>query len=55
MPEYIPVPQYKLNNGITIPLVGYGTFAKGRTSGLTYNAVTAALDAGYRHLDCAWL
>lgn len=49
------VPEYTLNNGISIPLIGFGTFAKGRTAGLSYKAILTALDAGYRHLDCAWL
>jgi diketogulonate reductase-like aldo/keto reductase len=49
------IPTYKLNNGVEVPLVGFGTFAKGRTPRLTYEAVTTALEAGYRHLDCAWL
>jgi diketogulonate reductase-like aldo/keto reductase len=51
----VAIPTYTLNNGIVTPLVGFGTFAKGRTAGLSYNAIIAALDAGYRHLDCAWL
>ncbi|KAL9083509.1 MAG: hypothetical protein Q9165_008490 [Trypethelium subeluteriae] len=48
------IPQHVLSNGVTIPLIGFGTFAKGRSAGLSYEAVTTALDAGYRHLDCAW-
>ena len=49
------IPSHTLNNGVTIPLLGFGTFAKGRKDGETYVAVTAALEAGYRHFDCAWL
>jgi diketogulonate reductase-like aldo/keto reductase len=49
------IPTYTLSNGVEIPLLGFGTFAKGRTPGMTYDAVTVALEAGYRHLDCAWL
>jgi diketogulonate reductase-like aldo/keto reductase len=45
---------YKLNNGYTIPAVGFGTFANEGSKGETYKAVTAALKTGYRHLDCAW-
>ncbi|KAK3390030.1 NADP-dependent oxidoreductase domain-containing protein [Podospora didyma] len=45
---------YTLNNGVTIPAVGFGTFANEGAKGETYRAVTAALEAGYRHLDCAW-
>ncbi|KAH8706933.1 NADP-dependent oxidoreductase domain-containing protein [Phaeosphaeriaceae sp. PMI808] len=45
---------YKLNNGVTIPAVGFGTFANEGSKGETYKAVTQALKTGYRHLDCAW-
>ena len=45
---------FKLNNGTTIPALGFGTFASEGSPGETYNAVTCALKAGYRHLDCAW-
>jgi len=49
------VPTLKLNNGVEIPALGFGTFAKELEVGKTHTAVLAALDAGYRHLDCAWL
>ena len=41
---------YTLNNGIKIPKVGFGTWqsASGEEA---YNAVKAALEAGYRHID----
>jgi len=45
---------FKLNNGVTIPAVGFGTFANEGATGETYEAVTCALKTGYRHLDCAW-
>ncbi|KAK1911338.1 Glycerol 2-dehydrogenase (NADP(+)) [Pyrenophora teres f. teres] len=45
---------FKLSNGVTIPAVGFGTFASEGASGETYAAVTTALKTGYRHLDCAW-
>lgn len=40
---------YTLNNGIKIPKVGFGTWqsASGEEA---YNAVKAALEAGYRHI-----
>lgn len=43
---------YTLNNGIKIPKVGFGTWqsAGGEEA---YNAVKAALEAGYRHIDTA--
>ena len=47
-------PNLRLNNGVEMPAVGFGTFAKEGISGKTRAAVIAALDAGYRHLDCAW-
>lgn len=49
-----PVPTLKLNNGISMPALGFGTYANDRQDGETYAAVTSALEAGYRHLDCAW-
>ena len=46
---------YTLSNGVTIPAVGFGTFGGDDVpKGDTYNAVTVALETGYRHLDCAW-
>ncbi|CZR57181.1 probable reductase [Phialocephala subalpina] len=50
----ISVPILKLNNGVEMPALGFGTFANELVEGKTYAAVIAALDAGYRHLDCAW-
>jgi diketogulonate reductase-like aldo/keto reductase len=52
----IPVtgPLLKLNNGIQIPALGFGTFANEGCKGETHEAVVTALNAGYRHLDCAW-
>ncbi|KAH9871654.1 Glycerol 2-dehydrogenase (NADP(+)) [Plenodomus biglobosus] len=45
---------FTLSNGVTIPAVGFGTFANEGAVGETYAAVTHALQTGYRHLDCAW-
>lgn len=45
---------FQLSNGVTIPGVGFGTFASEGAEGETYRAVTKALEVGYRHLDCAW-
>jgi diketogulonate reductase-like aldo/keto reductase len=45
---------FKLNNGVSMPGVGFGTFANEGAKGQTYAAVIHALRAGYRHLDCAW-
>lgn len=47
-------PIFTLNNGVQIPALGFGTFAKEGVTGLTHAAVVTALDTGYRHLDCAW-
>ena len=38
----------------SIPTVGFGTWASGETS-WAKDSVLAALHAGYRHLDCAWM
>jgi diketogulonate reductase-like aldo/keto reductase len=47
-------PLIKLNNGVLMPALGFGTFANEGSKGETHKAVVAALNAGYRHLDCAW-
>ncbi|KAH8682629.1 NADP-dependent oxidoreductase domain-containing protein [Xylariales sp. PMI_506] len=45
---------YTLSNGVVMPAVGFGTFANEGSKGESYKAVICALEAGYRHLDCAW-
>ncbi|GAA2683955.1 aldo/keto reductase [Actinoplanes palleronii] len=45
------VPTIELNNGITMPQVGYGVFQIPEDD--TATAVTAALEAGYRSIDTA--
>lgn len=47
------IPILTLNNVIKMPALGFGTFAKEDSPGTCYKATLAALDAGYRHLDCA--
>lgn len=45
----------KLSDGHDFPMIGLGTFRSvGDEIGLI-NAVKAAINAGYRHFDCAWL
>ncbi len=51
MTETVAVPMIELNNGVRIPQLGFGVF-KIRPED-TFAAVTAALDAGYRHIDTA--
>jgi aldehyde reductase len=41
------VPRIRLNDGNYIPVLGFGTFE------VNENAVKIAIDAGYRHFDCA--
>ena len=50
------IPTFKLNNGIEIPALGFGTYATEGTAdkGMIEKAVVAALEVGYRHLDGAW-
>lgn len=45
----------KLNNGVTIPTIGLGTYKIGLNDNEVYNAVRTALDNGYRHIDTATL
>jgi len=47
-------PLLTLNNGVQMPALGFGTFANEGSKGETHKAVVHALNAGYRHLDCAW-
>ena len=47
----MPPLQTKVTPMKTIPNIGYGTW--NRDDDAAYQGVTAALDAGYRHLDCA--
>ncbi|WP_353989971.1 aldo/keto reductase [Pediococcus argentinicus] len=43
---------YTLNNGVKIPVVGFGTW-QSADGDEAYNSVKAALEAGYRHIDTA--
>lgn len=45
------IPNIELNNGVTIPQVGYGVFQVPEAE--TQRAVEQALEAGYRHIDTA--
>lgn len=45
------VGSFRLNNGVEIPPVGFGVFQTPPDE--TIRAVTAALEAGYRHIDTA--
>src|SRR4051812_29073215 len=47
----ITVPALKLNNGVDMPALGLGVFQTPPDE--TRDAVRAALDAGYRHIDTA--
>ena len=54
MSEFITnVPTYTLNTGAVMPAVGLGTFGSDKyTPEQIANAVTGAIKAGYRMLDC---
>ncbi|MCL2815729.1 MAG: aldo/keto reductase [Oscillospiraceae bacterium] len=42
----------RLNNGVDIPILGLGTYQIGDDEAV-YNAVRAAIELGYRHIDTA--
>ena len=42
---------YKLNNGLEIPKIGFGTYILEIDK--TYDSIKTALESGYRMLDCA--
>ena len=43
---------YTLNNGVTISVLGFGTW-KAENGEIAYKAVLEALKVGYRHIDTA--
>ncbi|XP_050315938.1 aldo-keto reductase family 1 member B1-like [Anthonomus grandis grandis] len=49
----VQVPLIQLNNGITMPVIGLGTWRA--PPGEVYKAVQDAIDSGFRHFDCAML
>ncbi len=46
--------EFKLYNGVTIPAVGLGTW-QSKDGDEAYNAVKWALEAGYKHIDTAYV
>ncbi|VUZ55268.1 unnamed protein product [Hymenolepis diminuta] len=52
MPVFAP--QVSLSNGLVIPAIGLGTF-KTTNNDVVKVAISTALDAGYRHIDTAFI
>lgn len=55
MSSAIPSTTISLNNGYKIPLLGFGTYAWQSQPHEVKTAVEAAIDCGYRHIDCAFV
>ena len=51
--EMVPKKTFQLNTGRSIPAIGFGTWRAVPND--AYESVKIALEAGYRHLDCAWV
>ncbi|KAK2575283.1 hypothetical protein KPH14_008135 [Odynerus spinipes] len=49
------VPTVTLNDGTNIPVLGLGTWQGGDNPAVVEQAVKDAVDAGYRHFDCAYI
>ncbi|MDR2723106.1 MAG: aldo/keto reductase, partial [Cellulomonadaceae bacterium] len=47
----VTIPSLALNNGVTIPQLGFGTYKL--PAERTLDAVACAVEAGYRHIDTA--
>lgn len=48
-------PTKTLSNGVKVPLIGLGTWQAGENPHLVEQAIKDAVDAGYRHFDCAYI
>ncbi|XP_035735028.1 aldo-keto reductase family 1 member B1-like [Vespa mandarinia] len=48
-------PTLTLNNGNKIPVLGLGTWQGGDDPSIVAQAIKDAVDAGYRHFDCAYI
>lgn len=46
------IPEITLNDGLTIPAIGFGTYSLNGNEGA--NAITSAIDIGYRLIDSAY-
>lgn len=46
------IPEITLNDGITLPAIGFGTYKLNGNEGV--NAITSAIDVGYRLIDTAY-
>lgn len=49
----VQAPTITLNNGLTIPQIGFGTFKADEGDNIVEVVKAAILDHGYRHIDTA--
>ncbi|MGV2503419.1 aldo/keto reductase, partial [Priestia megaterium] len=46
------IPEITLNDGVILPAIGFGTYKLNGNEGV--NAITSAIDVGYRLIDTAY-
>lgn len=53
--QSLKIPNVKMNNGLTIPALGFGTERTAGSPSFLEGAIKYAVSIGYRHFDGAWV